>query len=328
MSAGALLKDQTDKRFPWVSAVERAAGPGYRMLGQRQLVGLLLVVVARRDLAVSEVSLQQVKCGAGAGMGGNKGGIGLRLRLRNTTIAFINSHLAAHMKEVAKRNEDFARIVDTMVWEKGDQVEKGEKWAVREHDCVFFFGDLNYRIEGGQQEVMAMIERKEWERLLRSDQLRTVYASPRNPYRGFRDALVEAPPFAPTYKYTAGSPHYDAKEGGKKRVPAWCDRVLWRAQPEGGPPCAGRTKLASFTRCDELMSSDHRPVSAVFIVEVHPAAQHSPRAAPARAPPSLAALGGAARRMGDASGAYHPDELLSSSVFLTNHPTAAQPAVA
>ena len=58
--------------------------------------------------------------------------------------------------------------------------------------------------------------------------------------------------FAPTYKYDRGTDVYDTSH--KKRAPAWCDRVLWRESE-----CLA---LVSYGRCEQLKSSDHRPVTA------------------------------------------------------------------
>eukprot|EP01065_Artemidia_motanka_P002773 TRINITY_DN11309_c0_g1_i1.p1 TRINITY_DN11309_c0_g1~~TRINITY_DN11309_c0_g1_i1.p1 ORF type:complete len:979 (+),score=306.84 TRINITY_DN11309_c0_g1_i1:160-2937(+) len=312
MTAGALIRERTDKSTPWVAALGKAAGADYRMLGSRQLVGLFLAVFAARPLPVREVSMQVVKCGAGAGMGGNKGGIGLRLRLQHTTFAFINAHLAAHMGEVQKRNDDFVKIRDTMQWEPqaADRLAKSYSVGTAEHDVTFFFGDLNYRIEMGQDDAVRLIAQRDYCRLLAADQLRRVYGGRTNPYSGFRDALVELPQFDPTYKYTPGSVHYDVKEGGKKRTPAWCDRVLWRAPPAEGPARAGRTRLVAHERCDDLLQSDHRPVRAVFSTEVHPAA-------PQRLPGSP--LGGSARYLVDRiSGAFGAaDDVLGADDAIT-----------
>jgi len=78
--------------------------------------------------------------------------------------------------------------------------------------------------------------------------------------RGFRlRGFAEGPlSFAPTYKYDRMSDMYDS--GPKQRLPAWCDRVLWRAKhPE-------RVHQEHYQRY-EARISDHRPISAAFNVK-------------------------------------------------------------
>ncbi|ETO17745.1 hypothetical protein RFI_19571, partial [Reticulomyxa filosa] len=62
----------------------------------------------------------------------------------------------------------------------------------------------------------------------------------------------------PTYKFQKGSNEYH-----KKRVPAWCDRILWATPPH---PCV--TISQSLYECSKLTpkQSDHRPVFAQFRV--------------------------------------------------------------
>ncbi|KAK7406691.1 hypothetical protein VNO78_08321 [Psophocarpus tetragonolobus] len=65
--------------------------------------------------------------------------------------------------------------------------------------------------------------------------------------------------FPPTYKYEVNSDKYygeDPKVG--KRSPAWCDRIL--SYGKG-------MRLLSYSRA-ELKLSDHRPVTATYMVEV------------------------------------------------------------
>jgi len=63
--------------------------------------------------------------------------------------------------------------------------------------------------------------------------------------------------FAPTYKYNPNSNEYDTSE--KRRVPAWCDRILHRPTP--------LIKRLNYDR-HEFTISDHRPVTSYFNIEV------------------------------------------------------------
>ncbi len=44
------------------------------------------------------------------GVMGNKGGVGIRLRLRDSSLCFVTCHLAAHRENVKARNENFHKV--------------------------------------------------------------------------------------------------------------------------------------------------------------------------------------------------------------------------
>lgn len=293
MSVGAMLREETPAAAPWSHAFKNAARDQWSCVGERQLVGLYLIVLVRKalltggkDAPVGEFAISSVRCGAMNNAMANKGGVGLRLRVHRTSFAFVTMHLAAHMSHVERRNRDFLRIYDMMHF----SVDAGAlPVLLRDQERIFFFGDLNYRVEMGYDEVLSLIDKREWQRLHDCDQLRrqlklgeTLYAR-----LGIRDAL---PSFAPTYKYDAGTLRYDTSE--KRRVPAWTDRVLWWAPPyckadllrpgvaglDTGPPTGHGSaterardpmSLQNFWR-EEMGEhrSDHRPVTAHFDVAV------------------------------------------------------------
>lgn len=45
------------------------------------------------------------------GMMGNKGGVGIRMRINDSTVCFVCSHLAAHREKVAERNADYRKYL-------------------------------------------------------------------------------------------------------------------------------------------------------------------------------------------------------------------------
>ena len=118
-------------------------------------------------------------------------------------------------------------------------------------------GDMNYRIDQRRDAVIAAIQANDLDTLFTHDQLHKEMKH----NRAFRLRTFQEGPltFAPTYKYDRGSDAFDTSE--KRRVPAWCDRVLWRSREEE------RVVLMGYRRW-EVNVSDHRPVSAVFRVTV------------------------------------------------------------
>jgi hypothetical protein len=129
---------------------------------------------------------------------------------------------------------------------------------------VILLGDLNYRISLPEAKTRLLVERRDWKTLLENDQLRAEVSRAGGAFRGWSEGDIA---FSPTYKYYPNSDTYYGCGGGggggrnkgeKRRAPAWCDRILWRG--------AG-LRQSRYDRCESRLS-DHRPVRAVFTVEV------------------------------------------------------------
>ena len=110
---------------------------------------------------------------------------------------------------------------------------------------------MNYRIDLRRDAVIADIKAGNFAHLLTQDQLMKEMRL----NRGFSlRTFVEGPlNFAPTYKYDRRSDEYDSSE--KRRVPAWCDRILWRSREPS------RVQQLCYRRW-EANVSDHRPISS------------------------------------------------------------------
>ena len=137
----------------WREAIESGLPPGYRLVVEQQLIGLLLLIYASPVIApqISHVSATSVGTGLG-GIMGNKGAVTARILLGETTrMVFINSHLTAGTEKTSleRRNWDAQQVVSRTRFEPipvfNDRLHKGE--AIGEEDFAFWFGDLNYRLE-------------------------------------------------------------------------------------------------------------------------------------------------------------------------------------
>ncbi|XP_050367748.1 type I inositol polyphosphate 5-phosphatase 5 isoform X3 [Argentina anserina] len=234
----------------------------YSLITSKKMVGIFVSVWVRKELVQHVGHLRVSTVGRGImGCLGNKGCISISMTLHQTTFCFVCSHLASGEKEgdELKRNADVVEILKATQFPticKNPNRLPCEK--IVDHDRVIWLGDLNYRVALSYEETRVLLEDNEWDALLEKDQLNIEREAGRV-FNGFHEGQIY---FAPTYKYSHNSDSYageTAKSKKKRRTPAWCDRILWRGD--------GFEQL-SYIR-GESRFSDHRPVCAVFSVEVN-----------------------------------------------------------
>jgi len=246
----------------------------YTELAVKYLVGLLVCVFVKapHKPRVKYAFTDSVGVGV-AGFMGNKGGVSIRLQFYDSTLCFICTHLAAHRENVAGRNADFANVFNKTSFDIGHEAVQEvirlgsmSQWAmgtaavgVPDHDLVFWFGDLNYRVDESipTERVLELSKKNVLEELIEHDQLNIERAAGRV-FRDFEEGVLD---FQPTYKYQPGTDLYEERPDKKLRAPAWCDRILWLAQEPG------HVAQLNYTR-SELNISDHKPVMSTFLVTV------------------------------------------------------------
>jgi phosphatidylinositol-bisphosphatase len=156
-SATEALRPYTDPAAAnkWKSVVKAALPPGYELVAEQQLIGLLLLIYASPRVMPHIKAVSTTSVGTGLmGYMGNKGAVTARLVIGETTrLVFINAHLAAGADKAAldRRNWDVGQIIsrtrfDPIVDALGLNQNQGEQ--IGEEDFAFWFGDLNYRLEG------------------------------------------------------------------------------------------------------------------------------------------------------------------------------------
>ncbi|OAY23646.1 type IV inositol polyphosphate 5-phosphatase 3 isoform X2 [Manihot esculenta] len=225
----------------------------YVRVVSKQMVGIFLTIWVRRRLRKYIQNLKVSTVGVGVmGYIGNKGSISVSMSIYQTLFCFMCTHLTSGEKDgdELKRNADVHEIHRRTLFHTNCGI--GLPKAIHDHERIILLGDLNYRINLSYEEACELISRKEWSKLVERDQeLKKGCA-----FDGWTEGTLN---FPPTYKYEINSDKYcgeDPKAG--RRVPAWCDRIL--SYGKG-------MRLLNYRRA-ELKLSDHRPVTATYMVEV------------------------------------------------------------
>ncbi|GAB4862009.1 hypothetical protein Ancab_037263 [Ancistrocladus abbreviatus] len=280
----------------WQDAIGKTIQEGstFERVGSRQLAALLVAIwqVVRKSIRthVGDLEVGAVACGFGRAIG-NKGGVGLRLRVHDRIICFVNCHLAAHLEAVNRRNADFDHIFRMMVFTRHSNLlnvaaasspsssqvlrpangasanPEVERPELSDADMVIFFGDFNYRLFGiTYDEARDLVSQRSFEWLRKKDQLRAEMKAGKV-FHGMREAIIR---FPPTYKFARNVPGLGGYDSGeKKRIPAWCDRIIYRDNrdntlEESVSDCSLNCPIVSsilqYEACMEVTESDHKPV--------------------------------------------------------------------
>ncbi|XP_051155862.1 inositol polyphosphate 5-phosphatase OCRL [Leptopilina boulardi] len=254
LSKEAFLFNDTPREEEWRLVVTKSLHPKatYGQVALVRLVGMMLIVFAQDGHIpfIKNVSIDTVGTGI-MGKMGNKGGVAVSLSFHNTTVCFVNAHLAAHCEEYERRNQDYMDICSRLSFSRCiDNTIPFIPKGFRDHNQIYWLGDLNYRItEMDAATAKEYINSGQFTPVLQLDQLMQQRKLGKV-LADFQEAEIN---FKPTYKYDPGTDNWDSSEKG--RAPAWCDRVLWKGEAIASVEYRSHSKLKL---------SDHKPVSAIF----------------------------------------------------------------
>ncbi|XP_071165133.1 phosphatidylinositol 3,4,5-trisphosphate 5-phosphatase 2-like isoform X5 [Mytilus edulis] len=226
------------------------------------LWGIRLVIIVQKKHwhSINRIQRSSVRTGI-ANTLGNKGAVGISFYFRGTSFCFINSHLTSGDERNERRNANYRDII------KG--LSLGQKHldlfdVTNQFHHVFWFGDLNYRVEDNIEVILEKCESQDIQYLLGKDQLLKTQHN-KKAFCGFEEARIE---FMPTYRLPRHKPEYNydwlkkKNSGDRINAPSFCDRILWRSYPET------YIENKTYGCAEKVLGSDHRPVFASFNVGV------------------------------------------------------------
>ncbi|KAG1776529.1 DNase I-like protein [Suillus placidus] len=286
LSTEALLyATSTVKEDAWVEAILAGLGERgilYEKLASKQLVGMLIIAIAKKARLSCFGDIRFSAAGAGImGIMGNKGATAIRMSYTPlaqeispspTVLTFVNAHLAAFDEMVERRNSDFHDLSRRLVFDQTDELDSNSYANIAsetsrrtvglfESDVLFWMVHLNYRIDLADGDVRELLASSPGASniplLLKYDQLKTAIASGKA-FAGFSEHAIT---HMPSYRYASNTSE-DSLRYDRKRKPAWTDRILHMSAP------SVRVTQHSYCTHPQITMSDHRPVSADFELNV------------------------------------------------------------
>ncbi|KAG1888979.1 DNase I-like protein [Suillus fuscotomentosus] len=286
LSTEALLyATSTVREDAWVEAILAGLGERgilYEKLASKQLVGMLIVAIAKKSRLSCFSDIRFSTAGAGImGIMGNKGATAIRMSYTPlaqeisaspTVLTFVNAHLAAFDEMIERRNFDFHDLSRRLVFDQTDELDSNSyantasetsrrPVGLFESDVLFWMGDLNYRIDLADGDVRELLTSfpgpGNVPLLLKYDQLKMAIASG----KAFAEFSEHAITHMPSYRYASNTSE-DSLGYDRKRKPAWTDRILHMSAPSVS------VTQRSYCSHPQITLSDHRPVSADFDLNI------------------------------------------------------------
>ncbi|CAK9828153.1 Inositol polyphosphate 5-phosphatase E [Anthophora retusa] len=274
-------QESCSERNEWEAALQETLGPSHVLLSSTGLGTLHLALFLRRDLiwfcSVAEDASFSTRTGTAFR---TKGAVAIALMLFGTSFLFITAHLTAHQDKVKERVNDIKRIVRNLDLPKDLPTRHKSKDVTQNFDCVFWCGDLNFRLAQPREEVIQWVTDTCFPQQspvnLHKDQLQTIL-NEGAVLRGFEEAPIT---FPPTYKYDPGTHNFDSSS--KQRTPAYTDRILFKGKghtrgyirrvshENSNSYKDGVIECLVYDSVPSICTSDHKPVWGVFKTTIRP----------------------------------------------------------
>eukprot|EP01080_Neovahlkampfia_damariscottae_P009009 gene9009-1108_t len=222
----------------------------YKKVVSEQFVGMYHCIFIHKDHYKFLSNGYWSKIGLGVLGFGNKGCIAYRFNLYHHSFCFINSHFVSSKSKVNERNQNHDDILT-------DDVFSNLNYRPLLHDFLFFYGDLNYRVNLSRDDVFKNMKEGNIKNLLKKDQL-NIEKEKKKIFNGFQEGEIT---FLPTFKFNKNSGKYDSSK--KQRVPSYCDRILVKSKEKGS------VEIESYESKKDEFTSDHRPVLSLMKVELN-----------------------------------------------------------
>ncbi len=245
-----------DSKDEWVKILKEYFDTSYINLVNENLSAYHISIFVDVNIKNKFTNFQTSKIKTGfLNLMANKGAVAISMVYKKKKLCFINCHLHHGQDNSISRNEDFKRInqeLNFTPYENNENILIINNLNKTDYfDIVFWSGDFNYVLNGKKEEIIKLIEEKNYFELTKFDQLNEEIKSNRIEINDFEEGEIN---FCPTYKFKDETDEYELEN----RVPGYNDRILYKVKN------IHDLSLCEYNCIKEIKYSDHKPVYAVF----------------------------------------------------------------
>ena len=265
----------------WVEMLKKHFGNDYVNVANESLSAFQISIFAHSSISkdITNIKTGTIKTGF-LNIMANKGATAISFNYKTKSFLFLNSHLTSGQEKSMDRNKDFERINNELNLElvetqnitnnntnnnsnnkdsTNDKKENEFTTISDKYDIAIWSGDFNYRINLSKNAVFEGIKNNDYEQLREYDQLNVEVGFGRLNFNNFDEGVIY---FKPSYKYKVN----EQKEGNDiyddSRIPGWCDRIIYKTKR------LSDLLLCKYDTVSGTKTSDHKPVYAVFKIEI------------------------------------------------------------
>ena len=174
-----IQSDAYERELYWINVLDNIIMKDnklkFKQLAKVRMFGLFLIIYANSALIekdrIKDIYTSSIATGI-MDIVGNKGSVGVSMKIYENRVCFVCSHFAADTDKVEKRNSDFRSTKQKLRFNNDPNDLNSYYDLENDHDAIFWFGDLNYRLDQiPLNETFRLIQAKEFNDLLKYDQL-------------------------------------------------------------------------------------------------------------------------------------------------------------
>eukprot|EP01080_Neovahlkampfia_damariscottae_P003029 gene3029-5039_t len=211
----------------------------YKKIETYQIHGIYNMIYIKNELMNHFKDSMIIFSGIGKLGSRSKGALGVRFSIDRNSFCFVSGYVSSHTKLLQIKNQNLTELMSKIVFDNAV-----EKLQMNDHDFVFFYGNFNYGISLKNEDIMNLIEKKDFKTIAEKDDL---YIEKKNSkiLTTFEEANLN---FCPNFI--------------DKKQTSYSDRIFWLKNKDL------ELNQLEYKSLENFKSSNYQPIISTFKTKI------------------------------------------------------------